>query len=184
MFLKLSNVDFDRCEKFALEQLNTSFDMYKLRGESNFTKMKEDIIIGKLGELAVAKWLRKTGRKCNRVDFSIYERKNKSFGPDLVCEKFNVHIKSQGQQSIKRYGKSWLLQKNDKITRSPTDEDYLCFTSVDLANLEVDILGFVKVKDIISEGCLDEPRVPRYRATKIALYFENIEEKCRVYHEL
>lgn len=184
MLYKFSTADFIRCQKFAQDQLETSSKTYAYRGEKNLDKMEQDIIIGKLGELMVAKYVRSCGRSCNRVDFKIYTGRNKSFDADLISDECNIHVKSQGVTSIKRYGKSWLLQKNDKITRDPSKNDFLCFTSVDLENKTVEILGFVRVKDIIKKGCLDEPRVPRYRHTKIALYFESIQEKCPVYDEL
>ena len=104
MYLKLSRYYFDKCSEFAQKQLDTSKDLYAYRGEHRLSKMKEDIIIGKLGEIAAYKYLRNKGYEINKPDFEIYEKQRKSFGADLItnCGK-KVHVKSQGYESMVRY---------------------------------------------------------------------------------
>ena len=173
MYLTLSNYYFDKCRKFADAQLETSKDCYFYRGENRLSKMREDIIIGKLGEVAAYKYLQKRGYKPNKPDFSIYERRNKSFDADLTTEEgFQVHVKSQGYDSLMRYGASWLLQKSDKITTKPTDLDFILM--VNIKQNVADIMGVVSVQDLVENGLFEEPKVHRYARTKRAIYFDSI----------
>ncbi len=173
MYIKLSDYYFEKCAKFADDVLESNKDLYSYRGESNVMKMKEDNIYGKLGEIAAYKYMKKRGFDVNKPDFEIYERVNKSYGADLItkCGK-NIHVKSQGFKSMMRYGASWLLQKNDKITRNPTEDDYILMVSIN-AN-EADVLGVVRVLDLIDNELFEEPKVARYARTKKALYFDSI----------
>ena len=175
MYITLSKYYFDKCSKFADDQLETSKDCYRYRGEHNLTKMRNDIIVGRLGEVAAYQYLKKRGYNVNKPDFSIYERVNKSFAPDLVtqCGK-SVHVKSQSFESLMRYGASWLLQKNDKITRDPSKDDFILMVS--LNGLEANILGIVSVLDLVNNELFEEPKVNRYARTKKAIYFDSIKQ--------
>ena len=173
MYIKLSNYYYDKCANFADEQLETSKDLYAYRGEHRTKKIREDIIVGKLGEVAAYKYLKARGYDVNKPDFSIYEQFNKSFAADLVtnCGK-GIHVKSQGFDSMMRYGASWLLQKRDKLVCKPTDSDFILMVSI--KGLEANILGIVSADDLTTNGLYDEPRVHRYARTKVALYFDAI----------
>lgn len=163
----------DVCEEFAEKQLETSKDLYAYRGEARLDKMADDIIIGKMAEIAVMKHLKELGYECGKPDFSIYERSKKSYDADLVTAcGYNVHVKSQGMVSFKRYGASWLLQKNDRITKEPGKKDFMAMVLVDGNDCE--LLGTCKIMDIVPH--LGEPRVPSYRHTKKALYLEQLKE--------
>lgn len=175
MYIKLSKYYFDKCAKFADEQLETSKDLYNYRGEHRLSKMREDIITGKLGEVAAYKYLKQRGYDVNRPDFTIYERANKSFAADLVtkCGK-SVHVKSQGYESMMRYGASWLLQKSDSLVRKPAEEDHVLMVSI--RGLEADVLGVVNARDLYKGGLYEEPKVSRYAYTKKAIYFDSIKQ--------
>lgn len=173
MYIELSRYYFDKCAKFADEQLEGSKDIYAYRGEHRIKKIREDIIIGKLGEVAAYKYLNARGFTCNKPDFTIYERVNKSFAADLVtdCGK-DVHVKTQGFDSMMRYGASWLLQKSDKLTQSPTENDFILMVSI--KGNEADVLGTVSALDLSDKGLFEEPKVSRYARTKRAIYFDSI----------
>lgn len=177
MYITLSDYYYRKCCKFADQQLSTSADCYRYRGEHRISKMKDDIIVGKMGELAAAQYLKKKGYKPSKPDFTIYERARKSFDADLVteCGK-KIHVKSQGAKSVVRYGASWLLQKSDKIIKNATENDYILMVNVD--GMKVDVLGVVRVVDIIKENLFEQPKVERYARTKVALYFDSIKHAC------
>ena len=130
MKVKISKYNYHKCVDFANKQLKTSADLYAYRGESKKEKMAYDIIVGKLAELAVAKFL-----KCSKPDFTIYERRKKSYSPDLRLGNLRVHVKGQSEESIKRYGHSWLFQRNDQIVRNATPYDIIILTSVSVRKL-------------------------------------------------
>jgi hypothetical protein len=175
MYVTLSKYYFEKCAKFADEQLETSRDMYRYRGEHREHKMRTDIILGKLGEVAAYKYLTARGFWCNKPDFTIYERRRKSYDADLTtrCGK-RIHVKAQGYDSMMRYGASWLMQKTDKLVSEPDFEDYILMVS--LKGMEANILGVVKATELVYNDLYDEPKVSRYAETKKALYYDTV--KC------
>ena len=110
MKIKISKYNYNKCVDFANKQLKTSADLYAYRGESKKEKIAYDIIVGKLAELAVSKFL-----KCSKPDFTIYERRKKSYSPDLRLGNLRVHVKGQSEESVKRYGHSWLFQRAENL---------------------------------------------------------------------
>ena len=58
MKIKISKYNYNKCAAFADEQLKTSSKLYRYRGEQNKEKMRQDIIIGKMAELGVQKFLK------------------------------------------------------------------------------------------------------------------------------
>ena len=190
MLVKITQEQYDKARAFAEQRIGSSKGLYSYRGESKTEKMIEDIIVGTVGEFAAAKYLRSKGLSCTRPDLKIYEAKRKSFDADLfanesvdielnINKEFKIHVKSQSVKSSKRYGNSWLLQKSDKIVKSPSKNDLFLFTNVN--GLEVEILGVVACKDIVSFNLLDECKVPYYRHSKHALYFNDIKEELSNY---
>jgi len=182
MQIKINNDQYLKARDFARSRLLGSKKLYEYRGEVKEDKIFNDIVIGVMGEFAAAAYLRKKGyTKVTRPDLKIYEGKRKNYSADLTCnhgkDLLDIHVKSQGLTSAKRYGNSWLLQKSDKITKDPGENEYILFTNVDLEARIVTVLGVSKMEDIISQGLLDECRVPRYRHSKYALYFKDIEKK-------
>lgn len=174
MKIELSKYYLKKCEKFADQQLDTSFDCYSYRGESRREKMRDDVVVGKLGEVAAMKYLHHLGYECNKPDFTIYERRRKSFSADLQTHcGLDVHVKSQSTQSRKRYGASWLLQKTDRLVNNPDPHEFILMVCLD--GLEADIIGVVAATDLKLKKLFESPRVPRYARTKYALYFDNIE---------
>jgi len=175
MKIEVSRYYLDKCTRFADEQLETSKHLYAYRGESRIDKIREDIIVGKLGECAAYQYLDYLGFKVSRPDFKIYKGRRKSFDADFSCENGLFHVKSQSEVSRKRYGASWLVQRKDPMLQNPEENEYFLFITV--SGRECEILGLVPVADIVDNGLLEECRVPSYRHTKYALYFENIEKK-------
>ena len=51
------------------------------------------------------------------------------------------------------------------------------------ANKEVEFLGFVRVYDLVKHDCISEPRVPRYRHSKVALYLQQIVQKIDLFFD-
>ena len=168
MKVKISKYNYNKCVDYPNKQLKTSKDLYTFRGENKKEKIVYDIIVGKLAELAVCKFL-----KCSKPDFTIYERRKKSYGPDLRLGNLRVHVKGQSEESVQRYGHSWLFQRSDQIVRNATPYDIIILTSVSVRKLEVQILKLIRARDINKWG---ECKVPQYRHSKVALYLEEIKD--------
>ena len=172
---KISKYLLGKVQEFAHKRINGSKALYEYRGESNISKMEEDIIIGTLGEYAVYQLLREQGLKCTKPDLKIYEKRKKSFDQDLIADRFKVHVKSQSLKSEKRYGRSFLFQRSDKLITKPDTNDFLAITNVDLDKREVNIIGFINVPAMVKLGLIGECSVPRFRTTKVAIYVDDIE---------
>lgn len=177
MKIKLSKYYLDKCTEFAHSQIEGSKQLYAYRGEHNINKMIDDIIVGKAGECAVHRYLTDKGMYCTRPDFKIYKAKRKSYDADLYCEDLTVHVKSQSVLSSKRYGSSWLFQRRDNLLNTEDRKEFMAFTKVN--GREVDILGVVRAIDI--QDLFGECSVPRYRATKVALYWDEVKENLPYY---
>lgn len=175
MIVQISKSNYRKCELFAKQRMEGSQKTYFYRGEQSTSKIMDDLLIGAVGEYGSYQFLKMQGIKVSKPDMTIYDKANKSYKADLITDKYDIHVKSQGLASVKRYGNSWLLQKSDAIVNSPTDRDILLLTNV--SGNRVDILGLVLAADLKAEGCHQECRVWRYRETKIALYFDNIKQK-------
>ena len=168
MKIKISKYNYNKCVDFAQQQLKTSSKLYAYRGEQNKEKILDDIVIGKLAELGVQKFL-----KSSKPDFTIYERKKKSYSPDLRLGNLRVHVKSQSEESVSRYGHSWLFQRSDQIVRNATPFDILVLTCVNRRKREVYILKLIRAREINKWG---ECKVPSYRHSKVALYLKEIQD--------
>jgi len=176
MKIKISKYIYDKIEEFADLRIKGSEKLYKNRGEPNVIKIRQDIIIGAMGEWAVFRLLRERGFEFNKPDMKIYESKQKSFSADLSNDDYDIHVKSQGEVSINRYGHSWLMQRNDSLVRNPKDGEWLAFTAVDLNNKEVEVKGFCLASIIKENDLFEECMVPRFRFSKVALYMNSLEE--------
>jgi hypothetical protein len=176
MIVKIGKAAIDKCIKFADERIEGSKNLYTYRGESNLSKMREDLEIGVVGEMGVYKYMVDKGYECSKPDLKIYEDRRKSFDADLFSGDIKIHIKSQGIGSAKRYGNSWLFQRSDSLVKNPSEHDLICFTNVNLEAKEVTVLGFCWAKDIVNNDKFAECKVFRYRHTKVAIYFKDLED--------
>ena len=172
MIVNISKRVYNKCVKFADKRVKGSKSLYSYRGEKNLDKIREDIIIGTMGEWAVEAHLKSLGYDCSEPDMKIYNKRRKSFDADLYVDDIEVHVKSQGLKSSKRYGNSWLLQKSDKIVTNPKNNQIFAFTCVEHKERLVDILGYCWCQDMKYGEC----KVPWYRDTKVAIYLQDVED--------
>jgi len=184
MKITISDDIYKEIIEFATARTAGSSGLYAYRGEKNSNKVVEDIIVGALGEYAIYLFLTSSKLKCTKPDYTIHEKGKKSFGADLICEHYNVHVKSQSVKSSKLYGNSWLFQRSDKLVSAPKDCDVLAFTCVDIDSKEVTVLGFTFATDIKNNNLWEECKVPSYRNTKVALYLKSFENHDIIKHNL
>lgn len=169
--IKISNLWLAKCEKFADQQLKDSFNLYQHRGEKRIEKMRDDIIVGKLVELAAYKYLKPLFTNLSKPDFTIYERRHKSHSADLYTKSVSFHVKGQSELSRKRYGSSFLFQKTDPIVRAPDNNHYVIVGVVDDEKLFVTLLGCIRASDM--KQYIREPKNPNYAFTKVAIYIDD-----------
>ena len=177
--IKYTQADLEKCHGFAVGQLDTSRDHYRRRKQGNEAKILQDIVTGKLGELAAHRLLRRYGIHATAPDFEIYNSRGKSFDADLKWKGFEFHCKSQTEESAKRYGTSWILQwggqghgHTDKLFKHQEDTDFLIPTTVH--DDSVRVFGIIRIKELFERGMIKEPRLEWFKDTKRAIYFEDI----------
>ena len=177
--VKYTQTDLERCHEFAVGQLDTSRAHYSKRKQTNEPKIIQDIITGKLGEIATYRLLRRNGIHATQPDFEIYDSRGKSFDADLTWRGFEFHCKAQTEESARRYGTSWILQwggkgygHTDKLFRNRDDNDFLVPSTVH--DTHVKIYGIIKVDKLFEEGMIKEPKLKWFADTKRAIYFEDV----------
>lgn len=170
--IELCKKDLTKAKNFAEARIGGSKDEYMKRGEANVAKMIEDIEYGAMAELAVYRLLKGLKLSCTKPDFKIYEKRKKSYSPDLICNGLNLHVKSQGTVSAKRYGSSWLFQKFDPLIKNLDPKDILVLCIVDGNTVHVkNLIGF---RELVKLELLDKPKVFQYAITKVAIYLEKL----------
>lgn len=167
MIVNLEVIDFMACKEFAERQIETSYDLYKDRGEFRYYKQLEDITTGKLGEIAAYKYLKHKGLQTEYPCFKVLSENEKSYDADLQTHDTNYHVKTQPEQSVKKYGYSWLVQSKDPLVHSPKDNDMLILVAQEDV-LRYNVLGEYKASEIPWA----DPRY--YKHTKRAIYYGDL----------
>lgn len=172
MKLKICPAIIKRCQDFADQRTAQGVELYRHRGEMSLNKIHLDIVTGAVAEYAVYEYLRSHGHDATPPDLIIYETAKKSFAADLKVGDRHLHVKSQTVEAAKKYGASWLFQKTDRVISTPSERDYMAFCLVN--GDEVEIKAIVSTIELVDAEIWKEPKVPRYRYTKSALYLTDV----------
>jgi len=171
--IKLSAADYKKCSDFA-NSVDTSF--YANRKQFNEEKRIKDSIIGKIGEIATYKALKDKFPDLSLPDYAIYNKNQKSWSHDLIASNLNLHVKSQDVEQGKKYGESWVFQKEDKhIFKEYGQNDYVSFVSVDLKTRECFVRQILPVS-LLHEQNLFKPMKLLHLASKVAIYYDDIKD--------
>lgn len=168
--IKIKITDKQRQAAEAFTDARTQTDLYKKRGGFK----REDILVGALGEIGAWKYFKKRGFTISKPDFNIYEKKNKSFDSDLRSKNRHFHVKAQSQESIRRYGHSWLMQRSDPVLQKVQYNHYMVPCAVDLEKNIVEIFGCISFKSIMEGGHIGECKHPAFRTYKVAIYLDSL----------
>jgi len=143
------------------------------RNEDFGDKRLENEIIGKVGEVAVANYVK------GQVDFRVWPtgtRGYSQFEPDISnatkeeFKGFHIHVKTCHWKYI-RGNKSWTVDKNDPIILRPKPTD-LIFLVFALPEGKARIDGYVRATDV--QG-LWKPCFSEFMRHKLAIYYEDIQ---------
>lgn len=159
---------------FAKECVGTNVDEYAKRGQSNRDKIINDIYIGKLGEAAMAKYLKSHGTVLG-PDYTIYGKRKKSFDADLHYNEQKLHIKTQSLFSAEKYGISWILEKRDPLLNGKNQEDLIALCVENRHGIE--FKGMFVLSDIRESFAL--PKLKWFQENKIALYWDDLKLKAK-----
>lgn len=153
----------NKCLQFAEDCIESSKALYAYRGASKTDKIKEDIYIGKMGEVGVYLSHKADDKICSKPDFKIYKGRRKSFDADLFMNERAIHVKSQSSESARRYGNSWLFQRSDPVYINPNDD---LFYGTMVQDKTVFFIKKCKINELLFEEC----KLEWFRKTKIAIY--------------
>jgi len=179
--VKISKSDREKCEEFANESVDSSLNHYKRRGQVNRDKIIQDIVTGKLGEIAAHRLLRRNGIHARQPDFEIYDSRGKSFDSDLSWKDYDFHCKAQSQDSASKYGISWILQYGgnghghvDKLFKRRSPHDFLIPSLVHPDHVE--IFGVIKIDTLFEQNLIKLPKLKWFQDSKRAIYFDDVRD--------
>jgi hypothetical protein len=168
MYYELPDTLIDICDEFAEKVFPTNQDHYKDRNNTT-ENLKNILSSSKACEYIVYQHLRACNKKCTLPDIKIYKPHEKNYDADLYCYDTNIHIhvKSVSIESAKKYGHSWIVQKNDPIVNNPQNNHWYCF--VEFTNMKkIRIIGWLNcTKAIYKPTKLNH-------SSKLAIYYSDI----------
>lgn len=134
--------EIKKAQKFAKAVVSTV--NYSDSNQRNNAKIQEDHFVSKLGEEAVRKIYEQAGFQVKGPDYTIYERKKKSWEEDLYIDDIGMAVKTQKRSAANRYGLSWTFQCSEK-RKDPVLDAPLAWVC------------FVVFEDIGNKNCLVYP---------------------------
>jgi hypothetical protein len=177
---------FDKCVAFAQASADSSADKYARRKQFNLAKIMDDIRNGKLAEEFVYRKLVPQFPDLSPPDFKIYEKKQKSWDPDLKEPKIplRIAVKSQDIKSEILYGRSWVFQygnggKFDCDTGVFKDQDenhYVCLVSMNIPKRIGELRAIVKIKWLHENDLFKPMKRLNLQGNKLAIYYEDLDK--------
>lgn len=184
--LKIDEVIYDKCVKFATDSVGTSVDKYAKRKQFNPIKIQKDIKTGKLGEVLVYDALSESLKDLTYPDFNIYDKKDKSWDADLKAPSLGLSlaVKTQDIESSIAYGDSWVFQFNmgksydcdSGIFKVQDDNHYVAFVSLNSPRREGNIRAIVKVNWLHKNNLFKPMKLKHLQGNKVAVYLEDLEK--------
>lgn len=186
--IKLTNQMFQDCNQFATQSVATHIHHYAQRNQTDNNLIKQQILIGKLGEFAVEKFLLNNQIKIDSPDLTIYDHKSKTFNSDLKYQNIKIHVKSQEIEQAKKFGLSWIFQygNNQKghldteIFQQSFKKQYVAFVLIDLKVKLAKIIAFVSLNTLHQYNLFKDPKKDTLRGIKKAIYYQDIKDLSSV----
>lgn len=149
---------------------------YQDSNQTKKEKIRDDHFVSKLGEEAVR--LVFEARRCivEGPDYTIYEKKQKSWVADLKVNALDVAVKTQRRSAAHRYDLSWTFQdspkRRDPILAMP--EAWVCLVVYEdlKPGCECVVYPLRKIKQLIFEA----PRLSHLAGKKQAVYLETLQK--------
>lgn len=174
--IRLSQDILKMCEAFADMVLKTNQYAYAKRNQTDLNKIRNDIILGKLGEWGVYFRYIDQRRLLEPPDMKIYPINKKSFDADLQWNLYSLHIKTQSIDSMNRFGLSWMFEAKDPVLQMPNEYDIFVGCIATMGNKDNDPLVQIKCEIPFTEVIIGEPKLKKLN-TKKCIYFKDQLEK-------
>lgn len=175
---------YNKCVTFAKASVGTSSDKYARRNQFDIDKIVKDIRNGKIGEEGVHKVLLEGLPQLSGPDHNIYDKKDKSWDPDLkdLSSGVRVGVKSQDYESAIHFGESWVFQfragqKYDVDTGIFGDKDdkhYVAFVALNVPKRTGEVRAIVRVSWLHEKNLFKEMKKQNLRGNKVAVYYDDL----------
>lgn len=119
---------------FAKQSAINQQEFYAFKGEGSLSKLEMWAYNGKMAEYAVFNTLLSFPQYKYVIppDVIIYTRDRKSHDADIKTEEKNIHVKSC--MVVGDRLSSWLFSTEDKLVKTPKDNDIVALVSITLPN--------------------------------------------------
>lgn len=182
----ISEDTLNKCLAFAKSSVDTSLDKYARRNQFDGEKIIKDIRNGKVGEEMVYQKISSLYPELSKPDYQIYNKKDKSWDPDLkdIQSNLRLAVKSQDIESAINFGESWVFQfgnggKYDCDTgvfKTTDTNHYVAFVSLNVPKRQGIIKALVKVQWLHDKKLFKEMKKQSLRGNKVAVYYEDLEK--------
>lgn len=176
MLIKINDEQYAKCFQFSKKVVDTNLDCYARRNQTDKEKIIDDILVGKLAEIASEKLLAARGIEHSETDLNIYSVGGKSFDPDLYgwteWKSWKFHVKCMKHENAERWGLSWSFQAKDHIVSDPCDDEYIILCEM-MDYHTIDIKTVVKANTLLN--CWDDPKLNKLKGIKKVLYWDLLE---------
>jgi hypothetical protein len=172
--VRLSPEAVSRAKVFA--EAVTETVNYRDSNQIKKRKISDDHFVSKLGEEAVRCVFEARHCTVEGPDYTVYDRKQKSWASDLKINALEVAVKTQRTSAAQRYGLSWTFQdspeRRDPILSNP--EAWVCLVAFEdrRPGFECTVYPMRKIKQLIFEA----PRLRRLVGKKQAVYLETLQK--------
>jgi hypothetical protein len=149
---------------------------YHDSNQSDRQKIRDDHYVSKLGEEAVRLIFEMRNCIVEGPDYTIYDKKAKSWAADLIINGLEVAVKTQRRSAANRYDLSWTFQdspeRRDPILSMP--EAWVCLVVFEDLKPDYECLVYPlrKIKQLIFEP----PRLGHLAGKKQAVYLETLQK--------
>lgn len=176
----------NKCTTFAKSSVNTSTDKYARRNQFDGEKIVKDIRNGKVGEEMVYAKVSALHPDLSLPDHQIYDKKNKSWSPDLIDSVSGIHlaVKSQDIESSINFGESWVFQYGNGgkydcdtgVFKTTDPNHYVAFVALNIPKRSGSIRAIVKIQWLHDKKLFKEMQKQSLRGNKVAVYYEDLEK--------
>jgi len=176
MLITISDEQYEKCLQFSNKVVKTNSDCYARRNQTDLEKIVDDILVGKLAEVASEKILSARGIEHSETDLNIYSVGGKSFDADLYGwterKSWKFHVKCMKRENAERWGLSWTFQCADPIVSDPNDDEYIILCEM-VDYRTINIKTVVRANTLFN--CWSDPKLNKLKGIKKVLYWETID---------
>lgn len=165
-------------------------DRYARRGQYNSSKIIQDMIIGKIGEIETYLYfVNQYGVNSiihkpyvlNEDMSNVRDDDDFEHDADLIVNEMNIHIKTQNYEQSKRFGSAWVFQRShvSALKQQDTSHDHVAFCEVDLKKNLYSLKVFKPLDYLLDNNMFRDMKIQKYNhgpRAKFSVHYEDFED--------